>query len=53
MSMNTEYYTLKLLSDEAVRQNKNAIKSSLWLKPVDLREGVMGDHLIDFYAKVF
>lgn len=52
MSMNTEYYTLKLLSDEAVRQNKTH-KVIIMVETGDLREGVMGDHLIDFYAKVF
>lgn len=52
MSMNTEYYTLKLLSEEAGRQNK-VHKAIIMVETGDLREGVMGDHLIDFYAKVF
>jgi ornithine racemase len=52
VSMNTEYFTLKLLSDEAVKQNKQH-KCIIMIETGDLREGVMGDHLIDFYAKVF
>ncbi len=52
MSMNTEYYTLKLLSEEAERQDKTH-KVIIMIETGDLREGVMGDHLIDFYAKVF
>jgi predicted amino acid racemase len=52
MSMNTEYYTLKLLSEEAKRQDK-VHKAIIMVETGDLREGVMGDHLVDFYAKVF
>lgn len=52
MSMNTEYYTIKLLSEEAVRQNKTH-QVIIMIETGDLREGVMGEHLIDFYAKVF
>lgn len=52
VSMNTEYFTMKLLSDEAVRQDK-IHKVIIMIETGDLREGVMGDHLVDFYAKVF
>ncbi|WKN30679.1 alanine/ornithine racemase family PLP-dependent enzyme [Porifericola rhodea] len=52
VSMNTEYYTLKLLSDEAVKQDK-LHKAIIMIETGDLREGVMGEHLIDFYSKVF
>ena len=51
-SMNTEYYTMKLLSDEAVKQGKTH-KVIIMIETGDLREGIMGDHLIDFYEKVF
>jgi predicted amino acid racemase len=52
VSMNTEFYTLQQLSEEAVRQNKqhNVI---IMVETGDLREGVMGDNLVKFYAKVF
>ncbi|WPP50532.1 alanine/ornithine racemase family PLP-dependent enzyme [Catalinimonas niigatensis] len=52
VSMNTEYYTLKWLSDEAVKQRK-VHKVIIMIETGDLREGVMGEHLIDFYSKVF
>jgi ornithine racemase len=52
VSMNTEYYTLKLISDEAVKQNKKH-KVIIMIETGDLREGVMGDNLVDFYSKVF
>ncbi|MGK7397163.1 MAG: alanine racemase [Candidatus Cyclobacteriaceae bacterium M3_2C_046] len=52
VSMNTEYYTIKLLSEEAVRQEKHH-KVIIMIETGDLREGVMGEHLVDFYAKIF
>lgn len=52
VSMNTEYYTLKLLSDEANKQDR-VHKVIIMIETGDLREGVMGDHLIDFYSKCF
>lgn len=52
VSMNTEYYTMKLLSDEAVKQGKTH-KVIIMVETGDLREGVMGDNLVNFYAKVF
>lgn len=52
VSMNTEYYTLKLLSDEAVKQDKTH-KVIIMIETGDLREGVMGERLVEFYAQVF
>ncbi len=52
VSLNTEYYTMKLLSDEAVRQNKQH-KVIIMVETGDLREGVMGDRLVEFYSSVF
>ena len=52
VSFNTEYLTMKLLSKEAVKQNKTH-KIIIMLEMGDLREGVMGDQLMDFYKSVF
>lgn len=52
VSFNTEYATMKMLSKEAVRQKKTH-KVIIMIELGDLREGVMGHHLIDFYEKVF
>lgn len=52
VSFNTEFTTLKQLSDEAVRQNKTH-GVIIMIELGDLREGIMGEHLIDFYEKVF
>lgn len=52
VSLNTEYYTMKLLSDEAVKQDKKH-KVIIMVETGDLREGVMGDRLVDFYSSVF
>lgn len=52
VSLNTELYTMKLLSDEAVRQNKKH-KVMIMVETGDLREGVMGNRLVEFYAQVF
>ncbi|WP_370087114.1 alanine racemase [Ekhidna sp.] len=51
-SFNTEYKTIKWISDEAVKQNKKH-KVIIMIELGDLREGVMGDHLMDFYESVF
>lgn len=51
-SFNTEYKTIKWISDEAVKQNKQH-KVIIMIELGDLREGVMGDHLMDFYESVF
>lgn len=51
-SFNTEYHTIKMISDEAVRQNKTH-KVIIMIELGDLREGIMGDHLMDFYESIF
>lgn len=51
-SFNTEYKTIKWISDEASRQNKMH-KIIIMIELGDLREGVMGEELIDFYESVF
>lgn len=51
-SFNTEYKTIKWISDEAVKQNKFH-KIIIMIELGDLREGIMGEDLIDFYADVF
>ena len=52
VSFNTEYETIKFLSDEAGKQGK-LHKVIIMVEMGDLREGVMGEHLVDFYGKVF
>jgi predicted amino acid racemase len=52
VSLNSELNTIRWISEEAVKQNKKH-KIIIMVETGDLREGVMGDHLIDFYAKVF
>jgi len=52
VSLNSELNTIKWISDEAVKQNRKH-KIIIMVETGDLREGVMGDHLLDFYAKVF
>tara|TARA_B100000949_G_C14236939_1_gene431611 strand:- start:195 stop:1271 length:1077 start_codon:yes stop_codon:yes gene_type:complete len=52
VSFNTEYITIKWLSAEAKEQNKTH-RIIIMIELGDLREGIMGDHLIDFYQKVF
>ncbi len=52
ISFNTELATIKLLSEEAGRQNKTH-KVIIMIEMGDLREGVMGDDLMDFYGKIF
>lgn len=52
VSFQTEYEIIKLLSAEAVRQNK-LHKIIIMIEMGDLREGVMGEELVDFYEKVF
>lgn len=52
VSFNTQYQTLVWLSEEAVRQNKKH-KVIIMIELGDLREGVMGEELLDFYGKVF
>ncbi len=52
VSFNTELQTIQWLSEEAVRQNK-LHKVLIMIELGDLREGVLGEDLIDFYAQVF
>lgn len=52
VSMNTEYFTMKLLSEEAGLQGKTH-KVIIMIETGDLREGVMGENLVNFYEKVF
>jgi len=51
-SFNTEYSTIKWLSEEAQRQNKTH-KVIIMIELGDLREGIMGEHLVEFYDKIF
>ncbi len=52
VSFNTEFATIKMLSDEAVKQGKKH-KIIIMIELGDLREGIMGDHLMDFYDSIF
>ncbi len=52
VSFNTELEIIKLLSKEAVIQNKEH-KIIIMVEMGDLREGVMRDELVEFYAQVF
>lgn len=52
VSFNTSYETIKLISDEAVKQDKEH-KIIIMIEMGDLREGVLGERLINFYARVF
>jgi len=52
ISMNTEIETIKLLSKEAQKQNKTH-KIIIMIELGELREGVVGDDLINFYKSVF
>ncbi|MCF8303433.1 MAG: alanine/ornithine racemase family PLP-dependent enzyme [Bacteroidales bacterium] len=52
MSFNTDLETIKLLSEEAGKQKK-VHKVLIMIELGDLREGVMGEDLINFYSEVF
>lgn len=52
VSFNSESEIIRLLNDEAGRQGV-IHKVVIMIELGDLREGIMGDHLIDFYASVF
>ncbi len=52
VSMNTEIETIKLLSKEAKKQNK-VHKIIIMIELGELREGVLGEDIIDFYKNVF
>lgn len=51
VSFNTEIYTIKLLSEEAKKQNK-IHKIIIMIEMGDLREGVLGEDLIEFYKQI-
>lgn len=51
-SFNTEFRTIELLSNEAVRQKK-VHNIYIMIEMGELREGVMREGFIDFYEKVF
>lgn len=52
VSFNTELSTIRLLSEEAGKQGK-LHKIIIMIEMGDLREGVLGEHLLDFYGKIF
>ncbi len=52
VSLNTDLETMKLISEEAVKQNKKH-QVIIMIEMGELREGVMGENLINFYEKVF
>ncbi|MBN7811683.1 alanine/ornithine racemase family PLP-dependent enzyme [Algoriphagus sp. H41] len=52
VSLNSELETIRMISAEAVLQGKNH-KVIIMVETGDLREGVMGEQLIDFYEEVF
>ncbi|TSA23410.1 alanine/ornithine racemase family PLP-dependent enzyme, partial [bacterium] len=51
-SMNTEFETIKMLSDEAIKQNKTH-KVIIMIELGELREGVMGEDFMAFYESIF
>jgi predicted amino acid racemase len=52
VSFNTELETIKLISKEAKRQEKTH-KIIIMVEMGDLREGVLGEELLDFYSQIF
>lgn len=52
VSFNSDLGTIRALSAEAVKQGRPH-KVIIMVEMGDLREGVMGDHLVEFYAQVF
>lgn len=52
ISMNTESATIMLLSEEAQRQKKKH-KVMIMIEMGDLREGVVGEKVVQFYEKIF
>ncbi len=52
VTFNSESETIRMLSEEAQRQGKMH-KITIMIELGDLREGIMGDHLIEFYRKIF
>lgn len=52
ISYNTEFQTIKLLSEEAQKQNK-VHKIVIMIEMGELREGVMREDFMEFFEKVF
>lgn len=52
ISVNTESEVIQSLSTEAVKQNKTH-KVIIMVELGELREGIMGSHLMTFYEKIF
>jgi ornithine racemase len=52
ISFNTQLETIRLLSKEAQKQEKNH-KIIIMIELGELREGVMRDDVVDFYEKIF
>ncbi len=52
VSFNTELSTIRLISEEAQAQDRMH-KIIIMIEMGDLREGVMGEQLLDFYGKIF
>jgi len=52
VSLNSELKTIEWISEEAVLQGKKH-KIIIMVETGDLREGVMGEKLLDFYSRVF
>jgi ornithine racemase len=52
ISFNTELETIRLLSEEAIKQKKRH-KIIIMIELGELREGVMRDDVVGFYSKVF
>lgn len=52
VSLNSEYEIIKTISEEAQRQGKTH-KVIIMVEMGDLREGVLGENLLDFYSSVF
>mgnify|MGYP000043863759 CR=1 FL=1 len=52
VSFNTEIYTIQMLSEESKRQNKTH-GIIIMIEMGDLREGVLGEELLNFYEQVF
>lgn len=52
VSFNTEITTIEWLSEEAQRQEKTH-KVAIMVEMGDLREGVLGEDLVEFYESVF
>ncbi len=52
ISFNTEYETIKMLSDAAVKRGKKH-KIIIMIEMGELREGVLREELMEFYSEVF